>query len=114
VPRPGPYSEAGFRFSAAIAAPLGRRRLRLRAWARLLDVLRTANGGLSGCSRSGPVQLLADELDGDLADEIGDEAAQLVPDERLERLRRRGHEPKSMTRREVACRSRLAGRFPKV
>jgi hypothetical protein len=31
-------------------------------------------------------RLFADELDDDLADELGDGAAQLVPDERLERL----------------------------
>jgi hypothetical protein len=37
-------------------------------------------------------QLLVEELDDDLADELGDGAAQLVPDERLERLPgRRGH-----------------------
>jgi len=40
----------------------------------------------------GAVQLFADELDDDAADELGDGAAQLVFDERLERsLRRRGH-----------------------
>jgi hypothetical protein len=39
-----------------------------------------------------PVQLLSDELDDDLADELGDGAAQLVSDERLERLLRRGHD----------------------
>jgi hypothetical protein len=40
-----------------------------------------------------PVQLFVDELDDDAADELGDGAAQLVPDERLERLPgRRGHD----------------------
>jgi hypothetical protein len=39
-----------------------------------------------------PVQLFVDELDDDAADELGDGAAQLVPDERLERLPgRHGH-----------------------
>jgi hypothetical protein len=48
--------------------------------------------GLSGWPRTGAVQLLVDELDDDLADELGDGAAQLVSDERLERLPgRRGH-----------------------
>jgi hypothetical protein len=85
------------RLSAATAAPLGRRRLRGRAWAsvRLLRVLRT-------CGRpetqSVAVQLLADELDDDALDKLGDGAAQLVPDERLERLGGRGHGPESTTR----------------
>jgi hypothetical protein len=72
-----------FHLSAAIAAPLGRRWLRGRAWAsaRLLGVLRTANGRFCGT-----VQLFADELDHDAADELGDGAAQLVSDERLEWL----------------------------
>jgi hypothetical protein len=38
-----------------------------------------------------------DELDDDLADELGYRTAQLVPDERLERLGRRGHVPESTT-----------------
>jgi hypothetical protein len=37
------------------------------------------------------VQLFVDELDDDLVHELGDGAAQLVTDERLERLGRRGH-----------------------
>jgi hypothetical protein len=84
-----------FRLSAAIAAPLDRRWLRLRAWAsaRLLGVFRTANDRFRGGSGArGAVQLFADELDDDLADELGDGPAQLVSDERLERLPgRRGH-----------------------
>jgi hypothetical protein len=65
-------------FPAAIAAPLGRRWLRARAWApaSLLRVLWTANGGVCGGSETwrGAVQLLADELDDDLANELGDGA----------------------------------------
>ena len=100
-----------FHHSAAVAAPLGRRRLRGRAWAssRLLSVLRTANGRSCGC-RAIAVQLLADELDDDAADELTDGAAQLVSDERLERLPgRRGHVSESRGR--VA--SRTPGRFPR-
>jgi hypothetical protein len=41
--------------------------------------------------RGGPVQPLADELADDLLDKLADGAAQLVFDERLERLVRRGH-----------------------
>src|SRR4029453_12486708 len=54
---------------SAISAPLGRCWLRLRAWAyaRLLVVLRTANGRFCGI-----VQLPADELDDDAAHELGD------------------------------------------
>jgi hypothetical protein len=96
-----------FRLSAAVAAPLGRSWLRGRAGAssRFLAVLRTANSGFRGRSetRGGAVQLLADELDDDAADELGDGPAQLVSDERLERLRRRGHGLESTT---VLCPSR--------
>ena len=67
------------RLSAAIAAPLDRRWLRGRAWApaRLLGVLGTANGGVCESSEAwrGTVELLADELDDDAADELGDGAA---------------------------------------
>jgi hypothetical protein len=82
-----------FRLSAAIAATLGRSWLRGRAGASS-RLLRTANSGFGGESenRNGAVQLLADELDDDAADELGDGAAKLVSDERLERLPgRRGH-----------------------
>jgi hypothetical protein len=83
------------RLSAAIAAPLDRSWLRGRAGAssRLLAVLRTANSGFRAMSetRGGAVQLLVDELDDDLANELGDGTAQLVSDERLERLGRRSH-----------------------
>jgi hypothetical protein len=109
-PAPACVLSGWLRLSAAIAASLDRRWLRVRAWAsaRLLGVLRTANWDF--WSRTGTVQLLADELDDDLADELGDGAAQLVPDERLERLPgRRGHVSESRGR--VA--SRTPGRFPR-
>jgi hypothetical protein len=41
--------------------------------------------------------LFVNELDDDAADELGDGAAQLVSDERLKRLRRRGHAPEFTT-----------------
>jgi hypothetical protein len=69
--------------------PLGRW-LRARAWALtpLLRVLQTANSGFRGESetRGGTVQLLVDELDDDTAHKLRDGAAQLVTDERLDRL----------------------------
>jgi hypothetical protein len=47
----------------------------------------------------GAVQLLADELDDDTTDELRDGATQLVPDERLEGLWRRGHAEEFTIRR---------------
>jgi hypothetical protein len=89
-----PVVAGRFRLSAAIAAPLGRPwlRRRARAPARLLGVLRTANSGFYGRpeTRGVAVQLLADELDDDLANERGDWLAQLVSDDLLE-LRGCGH-----------------------
>src|SRR4029453_4120298 len=96
-----------FRLSAAVAAPLDRGWLRGKAGAssQLLAVLRTANSGFRGRSetRGGAIQLLADELDNDAADELGDGAAQLVSDERLERLRRHCHAPESTTAPAWRC-----------
>jgi hypothetical protein len=85
-----PVLAGRLRLSAAIAAPLGRGWFGVGPGRRRgpLAVLRTANNGFRGGSetRGGAVQLLADELDDDLADELGDGAAQLVPNERLDRL----------------------------
>jgi hypothetical protein len=88
-PAPARVLIGWLRLSAAIAAPLG------RGW------LRGRTGPPRGLRRqlrgvyvdlSGTVQLLVDELDDDLADKLGDGAAQLVSDKLLERsLGRRGH-----------------------
>jgi hypothetical protein len=90
-----PVLAGRFRRSTAVAAPLGRNWLRGRAGAssRLLAVLRTANSGFRGEpeTRGGAVQVLADELDDDLANELGDRTTEPVSDERLERRRGRGH-----------------------
>ena len=85
------------RLSAAIAAPLGRRWLGGRAWAsaRLLGVLRPLTVGSADDPRLAaqvPFSCSQDELDDDLADELGDVAAQLVSDKMLQwSLGWRGH-----------------------
>jgi hypothetical protein len=63
---------------AALPGCYGSVASRVRRSRRVLGAL-----GAAGGHRGGTVQLLADELDDDLADEIGDGAAQLVTDERL-------------------------------
>jgi hypothetical protein len=88
-PAPARVLIGRLRLSAAIAAPLSRGWLRGGAG----PPRRLRRDGRWPETRGVGVQLLVNELDDDAADNLADGAAQLVSDERLERLPgRRGHD----------------------